>query len=804
MKKFLAAAMLLAVWGMGSTPAHSTEINIAKGCPVSVNPNPNYKNTGNTPACLTDGVYTKGIMWNQKGAIAWTDAPIVNITIDLQKVQPISGISFGTAGGADAVLWPGSLLVWTSDDSKEWRYAGDLMTLSEKNGIPAGEVYSHHRFATHDLKAKGRYVRIGAITANSFVFCDEIEVYKGSEGFLSSPYTGKVVSDTDARTREMYFSNRVIYRLSHDAEAVRSAIMVSRIGASRKKALLSQLDKIGSRISGIERKAPANFECILPIDEMHSSIFSVYGSLLKSEGHPSTFLWKKDRYDFLRLTEVPQKSAQEPKLDVSMMRNEYRSDAVLLTNASESAMDAKVTVEGVGGGSKPEWLSIYSMPWTDTATGQPAPAALVPMAYKNGSYSLHVPAGITSKIWVTVDSAKLSAGSYQGKLKIFSAKQTSYVPLQVRVSSLKMARPRLSFCTWEYCVEPGRYAVTGKTFGAALATMRTHFVDTTWAQSIDFPCPDESCFDANGKLVKPLSFDKFDKWVGYWPDARHYIIFLNAPTELGGFKMGTEEFNVRVGSWMNALAEHMRSLGRKPEEIGVMIRDEPGEESQKVIIEWAKAIRAAKSGIQIFQDCNIGLFAQNGYMANALRSADISIPMIGAYYAGGESIKPFYDSLQKSGRKMWMYECEGPARLLDPYRYYRLEAWHCFKHDAVGMGLWAFADTGHFKNSWNEYDWISNEYAPLFFRPTDITESISWEASREGIEDYEYLAMLKDAAARTRNSALKVQASKLSSEAVNSVLGNFRTPQARWIENKESAKADAYRLKVLHLLEKIK
>jgi hypothetical protein len=802
MKKFVMAMMLLVLIGAAAGPGYSSDINIAKGCPVSANLSPNYRNTGNVLSNLTDGVYSHGRMWMQPAAVGWEENPVVSITIDLGKVQPISGVSFSTASGEDSVQWPGSLFIWVSDDSRDWRFAGDLVALSEKYGVPQAESYANYRFATHDLRTKGRYVRISAISGNSFVFCDEIEIYKGPSDLLSHVPAGKPVQDTEARTKEMYFSSRIIYRLNHDVDDVRAAVKSSKIADAEKQRLFARLDKISSRIPGINRQDSDDFECVLPIDENDAAIFSVYGSLLKSEGHPSLFAWKKDRYDFLRLTEVPKKSSLSPEISISMMRNEYRSDAVLLTNASNKPVEAKIVVEGAFGGVRPEWLKIYDMPWTDTAVGTPVEAALSPAALKDGVYNVRIPAGMTKKLWVTANSQGVSAGDYKGRLKILSSGRAFSVPLRVSVSNLKMNRPRLSFCTWEYCFKSGRYAVNERLFNDALATMRTHFVDSPWAQSTDVPTPGADSFDSNGNMVKPLDFGDFDHWIGLWPDARHYLLFLNAPTDICGFPMGSDGFNIRVGNWMKALADHMRSIGRKPEELGLMIRDEPGEESQKVIIGWANAIRAAKTGVLIFQDCNIG-FSQNGYMADALKSADVSIPMIGAYYGGGRTDQMFYDSLQKSGRKMWFYQCEGPARMLDPYRYYRLEAWRCFKHGAVGMGLWAFGDTGGYKSSWNEYGWIRNEYSPLFFRPTDITEGIDWEASREGIEDYEYLSMLKDAAARTKNATLKSQAEQLMSEAVDSVLGRFTSPSERWIANSESSKADAYRLKVLRLLEKM-
>lgn len=802
-KGFRSALVLLALLGTATMPGIASEVNIAKGCPVSVSPNPNYGSTGNNLASLTDGAYIHGRMWMQKGAVGWMELPIVDITIDLKSVQPISGLSFSTGSGDDSVQWPGSLFVWVSDDSHDWRLVGDLISLSEKNGIPQSETYANHRFATNELRTKGRYVRVSALSGNAFVFCDEIEVFKGPESFLSLPASGKAVKDTDAYIKDKYFSSRIIHRLNHDADAVRQAVKSSEISPLEKKQLLARLGKVASLIPGTIRRNSSDYESVLPVDKNDAEIFAIYGSLLKAEGHPSLYVWKKDRYDFLKPAEAPAKSAQAAKVSISMMQNEYRSDAILVTNATDSPKTAKIAVTGVPGGKHPDWLAVYAMPWTDTAVGVPVSAALVPLNYRNGTYSLKIPAGMTSRLWLTVNSKKLAAGNHKGELKISTSDNTATVQMEVRVSSVKMNRPRLSFCTWDYCSKPGRCGVNENNFADCLATMRSHYVDCPAGQGNDLPTPSADSYDTNGNLVKPISFTDFDLWVKQWPDARHFLIYPNSPTELCGFPMGSEGFNVRVGSWMKALAEHMRSIGHDPSEINLMIRDEPDEASQKVIIAWAKAIHHSKSGIQVIQDCNIGGFGPNSLMAEALRAADTSIPMLGSYHMGGANVQSFYKTLLKSGHKMWFYQCEGPGRMLDPYRYYRLGSWHAFKYGATGIGLWAFGDKGAFDNSWNQYTWIANEYSPLFFRPTDVTEGISWEACREGIQDYEYLAMLRDAAMKTKNKALKLQAEQLLNGGVDGVVGKFKSFRLRWNANPESAKADALRLKVIHLLEKM-
>ena len=136
---------------------------------------------------LTDGAYSPpgrrsadGLespnIWSMESAVGWVDVSPVIIEIDLGNSQPISGISFSTAARlAAGVEWPKKLLIFVSDDGSNWRFLGDLMTLSAVNGKPPET--GRYRFATNDLHAKGQYVSVAFIPSTRYAFCDEIEIY---------------------------------------------------------------------------------------------------------------------------------------------------------------------------------------------------------------------------------------------------------------------------------------------------------------------------------------------------------------------------------------------------------------------------------------------------------------------------------------------------------------------------------------------------------------------------------------------------------------------------------------------------
>ena len=79
---------------------------------------------------------------------------------------------------------------------------------------------------------------------------------------------------------------------------------------------------------------------------------------------------------------------------------------------------------------------------------------------------------------------------------------------------------------------------------------------------------------------------------------------------------------------------------------------------------------------------------------------------------------------------------------MDRYGYNRLSAWYCFKYGATGNRFWCH---GGARSAWNVYG-VSHGGASVLsiISETDVTTGKHWEVVREGIEDYEYLCMLRD------------------------------------------------------------
>ena len=75
------------------------------------------------------------------------------------------------------------------------------------------------------------------------------------------------------------------------------------------------------------------------------------------------------------------------------------------------------------------------------------------------------------------------------------------------------------------------------------------------------------------------------------------------------------------------------------------------------------------------------------------------------------------------------------------------------------------------------------------FHKDTVYDSVHWNAAREGVEDNEELAMLKDAIKTSKNPVWKLQAQKVLDHAVAAVTGSW-TGDYKWQDENDPDLAD--------------
>jgi hypothetical protein len=788
--------VFILVWLLWWIPcACGRQENIAKGKKYLLDPGPSYKlctDPGDRTQ-LTDGIYTEGYFWTQASTVGWRNVNPATITIDLGAVEPICGVSFNTAAGVAGVRWPASILVWASEDNKTWLYAGDLTVLSAKNGRPKMQGYSEHRYWTDELKTRGRYVTFVVSPSGPYTFVDEIEVYRGPDKLLSDPLAGQRTKDVRAFFREIAVTQCVKRRLRSDLAAVRRALE----GTPGCAELGTELDDTEREIPDLQETNTANFRTVLPLNDLHRRIFSVQGAIWRRKSIKRLVAWQKNRWDMLSPTEQP--NAESARVDVAMMSNEYRSAAFNLSNPGPDDLELDVAIDGLPGGPSPDYIQVHEVPFTDTKSGVPVAAALPAAKQRGRHFRLAIPAGMTRQVWLTFHPEDIGPGSYAGEIVI--APNALRIPIRLKIYPFTFPdQPTLHLGGWDYTDRDSRYEVTPDNRAAFISHLREHFVDTPWATNSVMP---PGKYDDQGNMTKEPSTENFQRWLTQWPGARNYYVFASVDSRFGGFEMGTVPFKKAVSQWICWWVDRLSDWKIEPGQLGLLLVDEPhSKEQDRTIIEYARVIKAAQAQVVIWEDPTW----REPWDATPqlFELSTVLCPNLPMWIGQGERFAEFYVKQRDAGRILWFYSCSGPGKLLDPYSYHRMQHWFCWKYQARGSGFWAFGDSNG-ASSWNEYLSKLGAYTPLFLDQRSVTGGKHMEAIREGMEDYEYLRMLRDRIAEVRGEAAKRKAvdsaKRLLNTAADRVVSVMQTPEMiHWDQPKDRSVADAVRLEILEML----
>ncbi|MBN2294224.1 MAG: discoidin domain-containing protein [Pirellulales bacterium] len=781
--------------------------NIALGKKYTFSPKPTYQyctDPGDTTQ-LTDGQLTDGYFWVQKGCVGWHTKDVVTITFDLGHVEPISGVSFRTAAGAAGVTWPAAIEIAVSDDGKNYRLVGELVELAFQQGISRPTGYGVRQLITDQLHTRGRIVKILVMPSSGcYVFCDEIEIFRGPNKWLEDDPGGRPLGDINKRAASIKIKNAFRSRYAADVAAARQAVDAAKLSdASVKQALLK---RIADAEKGLrESTLPENesFRAILPFNKVHAELFAVQAALWKAQGRPPLTATAVNPWDPSELFTTPPPSGG--RIELHAIRGEYRAAALNLANSLDRPITVRLSIKGLPGGATPEYLTVSEVPWTDTGEGRPVMAALPEVEAAGGCWTIKVLPGLVRQVWFTLHAKNIPHGRHQGQILIesdSSGVETMKTPLALTIYPVDLPKETtLEVGGWSYTNGSGSYGITPENRRAFLRHLQDRFVNAPWANNgvlMSFK------FNDKGKIE--LDTRQMDAWLAQWPNARQYYVFMSlgggtkpVRQTFAGTKLGTPEFDLRVGAWITAWVEHLKTKGIQPHQLGILFFDEPTYESDAAsIIKWIKAVKAAQPGVKSWID-PIYKNPSKG-SAQLMAICDTLCPNRPMWLTHKKSFEKFYGDQKRQGRELQFYSCSGPARLLDPYAYYRLQAWHCWKIGGTGSFFWAFGDNGR-ASSWTPYMSVHGPFTPLYLDKNSVTAGKHMEAIRESVEDFETLMILekilKQAKADGRKGSAVETAQQLLETAAGEVLDAENVDKIRWHIQKNRDTADHVRVKIL-------
>ena len=757
---------------------------------------------------LTDGVYTKGYFWTQKSTVGWNGGNNVSITIDLGKTFPISGFSFSTAFGTAGVKMPEFIHVYASEDNKEWYYIGELMAKSiAERGLPSETEYTHYKAATNDMPCKGRFICF-LVKQRRYTFCDELEVIKGDDSLLA-----KAPSEEKSSTPMLHFYDRQLQDLVlEDIQKLEKRI--GTLTPAEKTKLSAEIadyrkNKLKRLSIGSEDVTP-----IIPLDNVHADLYAINAKFLRAKGLDKQMLWRSCRWDNLNPLDAPTHKAAPAPLEVEMMRGEVRAESFNILNPTDKALKFKIEVKGLPEGSGIDCREVMVMVAKQMKLSS---SALRPG--DGDSLTVDVPSGMSRQIWLSFNRPTLKAGLYKATVSAVAENVSLSVPLSLRIYDLDFPKqPRLHVGGWDYLDGDGNFYKGKDCIEQNIAMMRSIYADSPWARA--GVLPKGAKFDKDGHLLNAdqLDFSSWEKWTARWTGARIYCVFVSVKRKFNNEQMGTPRFNRMVSEYYSASAKGLKSRGIDPKNVVLLLVDETmTREQDERIIAWAKPIHDSKAGFLIYEDPRWkNLVNGDPEMYN---SADILCPSTVQMTNADdvEAFIKFFTDYRDKGKTLWLYACKGPARLLDPITYHRGQEWRAFEIGAEGSFYWALGCGGGIGDSWHPFRQPGTEFSPFMVSPNGPMDAKQSEGLREGVQDYEYLCMLRDSIAELKAKGVKsetlAKAEKLLAEAPARALRLTPVSGApdwsqkcaiMWYDEKDRTHMDTESRNVLRMLDELR
>ena len=762
---------------------------------------------------LTDGITVnqwntpEGPFYSLPSSMGWAGRQAV-VVFDLGWIRPVSGFGFHSVLSPWGPWWPHTITVLVSDDNLAYRLAGPPVTVDPGQLSPpltAAEVQAAidrtplgeptmHWFRYQGYQTRGRYVALlmDFHPEVGVIVLDEVEIHEGVPEGLSSLPGGPVFAGSDGARSSYALYQSLQERLTRDASALRQEVGASAIDPAPRQALLDQLDAVDAQIGDLEVPPVDGFQAVLPTGDLHAGLFAVQAAWWRElDGHTGAgtpdadllHVWQNHRWDPLPLIGVP--PAETAAVAAVMGRNAYRGDVLNLSWSGTAPTTMTVQVSGLPA----EAVELFHVPWVDTHAMEPVATALAPLPMNQDAFTVRVVPGLTCQIWIRFRSHGLPAHIDTGEFIVrLGPGVAAAVPVSLEVLPVLLPESlALSIGGWEYAW-PGVMQVTGENLDAYVAILKQYGVNVSWLSGA-MPV---GTHDVDGTLIDPPPRHEVDHWLHHWPTSRWHAVTAGAVVD---------KPDAVVAAWAADWAGYVQQQGLPPEQVLLLLIDEPNSEAQlNEILRLGRIIKQS-SGFKIFNDLHfpdptVAPPVIGQVMAEA---SDVQCFNVGHYLGDPAANDAFKSTHGRPGLEWWCYTGGQADRLSDPYTAWLLRAWFCFDKELTGAHWWSFGD-GNGGFSWNEYLNNGPSRSPLYLSCDAVAASKSMEAMREGAQDYEILHMLKAAHAQQAPGSLRTAMESLLTTDIPGVLGAHTIALYPWSTAKDRTEADQVRIDALRLL----
>ena len=466
---------------------------------------------------------------------------------------------------------------------------------------------------------------------------------------------------------------------------------------------------------------------------------------------------------------LPSPEDRTEELAASLCMGEYETLALNLTSFAGGPLEVRVICDGFEGR---EDLSAadhieFRRAVTVPTTRRKEISDALPLLDQAGLISI---APLCSEqLWITVNADGLAPGAYTVQLRLKSIEPyptERRIPITLTVHDLALPRPRpLRLCMWSY---DGYDMGTEKP--AVLKALIEHGTTIFFAKS-----PPAKA-DAEGNLLGAPDYAVFDEAVNRL-SPHGMMLFKTPQSYFKGPDFLSEAWRKGFVAYLREWVKHLQEMGLDYDEWALYPYDEPSTpytDTTLNLVDVAKVIREADPKILIYTDPMSGATKETAEMLKDL--IDIWTPQLELLERVGDEFIPI---IRPNATEIWSYDVLSRAKTLSCLGSYRWKFWFTWEMDFTGVGWWCFANNSG-EDRWDGPNKAGTFYSTAYDGPGGVVTSKRWEAARDGVEDYEYLYLLREsireALARGVSAAALEEAEELLSTLpgqVKEVLGTL-------------------------------
>ncbi len=418
-------------------------------------------------------------------------------------------------------------------------------------------------------------------------------------------------------------------------------------------------------------------------------------------------------------------------IDVHAARNEYESVALSVYNDADDTVYLEASVSPGDGELTREQIVLREAVHIRNRSGALVADALPRLG---AGEVLTIPAGEQRQIWLEIHTGDLPAGYHAFTVRLTEVGGPQAARVRARLHVWDFSLPDempLAVFNWDYEVR-GR---KGEALERYLRAMVEHGVNVFHLTG----GPGVRC-TAEGELLEEPDFSEWDYLIA--AEKSHARMFLFETWQFRGRSFETPEgeeieylsepWKRAFESWLTRFVEYTKRQGLAYEDWAFYPFDEY---IGPKFVALGQEIRRIDPKILIFTD-RVSTVEE---VSAAEPCADIWCPYDGHFT---EKHADALEIIMESGKPVWFYFCGRHQKAMPPLERYRLMGWKSFARGLEGCTYWnIFGARG---SAWNDFDGQHPDAGSVYTAPGDEpVPSRRWEAFREGLEDYCYLAILQ-------------------------------------------------------------